>query len=56
MLNTKSTEEKKKRKQQKRKNEGETEEKEDEEEIWSTTDGMYDATRYIKKKKMSIKK
>ncbi len=32
------------------------EENEEEKEIWSGTDGMYDATRYIKKRKTTMKK
>ncbi len=43
----KSTEEKKIKTAKKKKGEKE----EEEEEIWSGTDGMYDATRYTKKKK-----
>jgi hypothetical protein len=48
MLNMKSTEEKKTQTTKKKK--GEEEEEEEEKEIWSGTDGMYDATRYTKKK------
>ncbi len=47
MLNTKSTGEKK-TEATKKKKKGE---KEEEKEIWFGTDGMYDATEYIKKKK-----
>jgi len=46
MLNMRSTEEKKMETAKKKKGE-----KEEEKEIWSGTDGIYDATRYTKKKK-----
>ncbi len=50
MLNMKSTEEEKKSEATKKKKW--EEEEEEEKEIWSGTDGMYDATRYTKKKMM----
>ncbi len=51
MLNTKSIGEKKKEATKKKKKG----EKEEEKEIWFGTDGMYDATEYMKKKKSTKK-